>query len=82
MVFYGFFERSLQAEEAFVDSGGIAAVQRDHLRSRFAAASDLERLGLHAGDNRICDRGRGSREKPSSGPARFDLIIGVSVPPG
>jgi hypothetical protein len=51
MIFHRILERRLQSEEAFVDSGWIVAVERDHPGSRLAASDHLERIRLDPGND-------------------------------
>ena len=82
MILHGIFESRFESEEALVDGCGILAVERDHLGPRFAASDDLERVRFDALDDGVGDsRGRFACET-ELGPARFDFIMGVSVPPG
>ena len=83
MILHRILERWLQSKEALVDGCGIVAVECDHLGACLAAADNLESVGLNSLYDRVGDgRRRLPLEKPNSGPARFDFIIGVSVPPG
>jgi hypothetical protein len=77
MVAHRFRQRSLDIDEAFVD-GHRLAVRCDHQGSRLASPEDLEGILLDA-----LDDGRGHPRSPaSSGSAREERIMGVSVAPG
>ena len=77
-----FRQRGLEIDEALVEGRGILAVQGDHLGPRLASADDLESILLHSLDDSRTTALSGSRVKPSSGPARGERIMGVSVAPG
>jgi hypothetical protein len=62
-------------------AAGLLAIECEHLSQGLAATDHLERPGFDAfRDGATAEAG--SRVKPGSGPARFDFIVGVSVPPG
>ena len=82
MILHGFLKNGLHTEHSLVDGRRVVAIERDHLRTGFAASDDFERICLDAGDRGIGDGRGGSRLKPSSEPARLVFIIGVSVAPG
>ena len=82
MVFHGLGQCRFEIEEALVDGGWVVTVESDHLVACFSTARDLEGSGFDANDDRIRYRRSWLTTETSSGPARFDFIMGVSVPPG
>jgi hypothetical protein len=82
VVLHGVFQSGLQAKESLVHRGRIIPVERDHLRARFTATDHVNALVSMPSTMAAATAEAGSREKPSSGPARLDFIIGVSVAPG
>ena len=82
MILHRVLERRLQPEESLIYGRWVVTIERDHLCPRLAAADHLESIGLDPLDDGVGDRGGWLPREAELGPARFDFIIGVSVPPG
>lgn len=82
MISHRLFERRLQTAESFIYGERIVAIECDHLFAGLTATDYFEGIRLDAVEEALATADADSREKPSSGPARFDFIIGVSVLPG
>jgi hypothetical protein len=63
-------------------AAGLLAIECEHLSQGLAATDYLDAPVSMPSAMASATAEAGSRVKPGSGPARFDFIIGVSVPPG
>ena len=62
-------------------AAGVLPIERDHLSPGLATTDHLERPGFDAFRDGVGNGGGRFARKARFGPARFDFIIGVSVPP-